>query len=60
MYSVASRASFDQVGLHLDDALRGRSQERLPLVLVGNKCDLEDARAVSVQVVCGDLECAGA
>jgi GTPase KRas protein len=46
VYSVTLQASFDEaVNLH-EHILRVKDADEVPFVLVGNKCDLEDAREV--------------
>ena len=45
VYSVADRASFDNVRRWMDDVVNTCSA--YSLVLIGNKCDLVDARTVS-------------
>lgn len=49
VYSVTLQASFDEaVNLH-EHILRVKDAEEVPFVLVGNKCDLEDAREVKTE-----------
>ncbi|KAK2749174.1 GTP-binding protein [Myotisia sp. PD_48] len=47
IYSVASRQSFETVGVIRDKILNHLGAEWVPLVLVGNKSDLEELRQVS-------------
>jgi len=60
VYSVTLQASFDEaVNLH-EHILRVKDAEEVPFVLVGNKCDLEDAREVQTskgQGLANDLNC---
>jgi len=60
VYSVTLQASFDEaVNLH-EHILRVKDAEEVPFVLVGNKCDLEDAREVKFekgQGLANDLSC---
>eukprot|EP01126_Amoeba_proteus_P029816 TRINITY_DN2945_c0_g1_i1.p1 TRINITY_DN2945_c0_g1~~TRINITY_DN2945_c0_g1_i1.p1 ORF type:complete len:124 (+),score=27.77 TRINITY_DN2945_c0_g1_i1:419-790(+) len=60
VYSVTLQASFDEaVNLH-EHILRVKDAEEIPFVLVGNKCDLEDAREVTYekgQSLASDLSC---
>ena len=48
VYSVASRTSFDEVLTFRESILRCKDAVKIPMVLVGNKCDLgDDERQVS-------------
>ena len=48
IYNITARTSFDQVHVFLDQIKRVKdTQEEIPIVLVGNKCDLEERREVS-------------
>jgi len=47
VYSTTSRSSFDEVVSLREQVLRCKDEERVPMVLVGNKADLEDQRQVS-------------
>jgi len=49
IYSITTRTSFEQVSVFKDQVLRVKDVEKIPLMLVGNKCDLEDKREVSTQ-----------
>jgi len=49
VYSIASHASFEEVRLLRDQILRVKDSDRVPMVLVGNKCDLENQRQVSTK-----------
>src|SRR6218665_2192662 len=46
-YSVTDRRSFDEAVAYKHLIDRVRNQEDIPVVLVGNKCDLESERKVS-------------
>jgi len=47
VYSITDPSSFeDSQSIH-DQLLRSKDAESVPLVLVGNKCDLEEERSVS-------------
>lgn len=48
IYSIASRASFDEIMQYQQQILRVKDRDAFPMVLVGNKSDLEDEREVSV------------
>jgi len=60
VYSVTLQASFDEaINLH-EHILRVKDQDEVPFVLVGNKCDLEDAREIKWdkgQSLANDLGC---
>lgn len=47
VYSVVSRDSFEQIPEFIEQILRVKDEDRVPMVLVGNKCDLEGDRVVS-------------
>ena len=47
VYSITSRSTFDEIPLFRDKILRANDEENVPIVIVGNKCDLEDQRQVS-------------
>jgi len=49
VYSVTSRQSFEEIPSFRDRILTVHEDESLPMVLVGNKCDLENERQVSYQ-----------
>jgi len=46
IYSIISRISFEQVSVFKEQVMRVKDAEKLPIMLVGNKCDLEDRREV--------------
>ena len=46
-YSVTSRVSFAEVTNFREHILRVKDEESVPMVLIGNKCDLEGERQVS-------------
>jgi len=47
VYSIISQATFnDLIELH-DQILREKNNSNVPMILVGNKCDLEDERLIS-------------
>ncbi|KAG7291682.1 hypothetical protein NEMBOFW57_001701 [Staphylotrichum longicolle] len=46
VFSIASRASFEELEMLRDDIIRIKDDEDIPIVIVGNKADLEDQRAV--------------
>uniref|UniRef100_A0A6B2LK46 Uncharacterized protein n=1 Tax=Arcella intermedia TaxID=1963864 RepID=A0A6B2LK46_9EUKA len=48
IYSITSKQSFEDLNsLYREQILRVRDSERFPMVLCGNKCDLEGERQVS-------------
>lgn len=46
VYSITSKATFDELPELRDQIIRVKDHDRCPLVLVGNKCDMEEDRAV--------------
>ena len=46
VFSIASRVSFEELEMLRDDIIRIKDDEDIPIVIVGNKADLEDQRAV--------------
>lgn len=49
IYSITSRQSFEEVMTFQQQILRVKDKDYFPIILVGNKCDLEDERQVSRQ-----------
>jgi len=49
VYSITSRSTFEDVATMYDNILRAKEVSKVPVVLVGNKCDLQDQRQVKVQ-----------
>ena len=49
IYSITSRSSFEQVSAFKEQVMRVKEVDRLPMILVGNKCDLDMKREVSYQ-----------
>jgi len=47
VYSITSRSSFDDLTVSRDQIFRVKDTEKLPMVLVGNNCELEDDRVVT-------------
>jgi len=47
VYNIISRPTFNEVNVLYDKILRTKDTDKVPLVLVGNKCDLKDARQVT-------------
>ena len=46
IYSIICRNSFIQVPAFRNQVLKVKDTDKIPLMLVGNKCDLEDKREV--------------
>jgi len=49
VYSITSRNSFDEVTQFKDQICRVKDSEKVPITIVGNKCDLEAERQVTLQ-----------
>lgn len=49
MYSICSRSSFEEVTSIYDQIRRIKGVDKIALVLVGNKSDLEDTREVAAE-----------
>ena len=47
VYSITSRASFDEIRSFREQILRVKDADKSPMVLVGNKSDLEQERQVT-------------
>ncbi|ODQ82106.1 hypothetical protein BABINDRAFT_174681 [Babjeviella inositovora NRRL Y-12698] len=47
VYSVNSRTSFDELFTYYQQICRVKDTEQVPIMLVGNKCDLENERQIS-------------
>jgi GTPase SAR1 family protein len=47
VFSITSLSSLNELTELRDQIIRIKDDERVPMVLVGNKCDLEEDRAVS-------------
>jgi len=47
VYAITSRSSFDEISSFRDQILRVKDKDKVPMVLVGNKCDLESERQVT-------------
>lgn len=49
VYSITSRQSFEEITTFQQQILRVKDRDYFPMVVVGNKCDLEGEREVSRQ-----------
>ena len=47
VYSITSRQSFEEIITFQQQILRVKDKDYFPIILVGNKCDLEKEREVS-------------
>lgn len=47
VYSITSRSSFEEISVFYHNILRMRGVAHCPMILNGNKCDLESERQVS-------------
>ena len=46
VYSITSQATFNDMSDLYEQIMRVKDEDEVPIVLVGNKCDLEDERVV--------------
>jgi GTPase KRas protein len=46
VYNIVARPTFDEVSVLYDKILRTKDTDNVPIVLVGNKCDLKNQRQV--------------
>jgi GTPase KRas len=49
VYSITERDSFDLIGAFHQQLVRVKDMDSIPIILVGNKCDLEHQRRVGIQ-----------
>ena len=49
VYSITSRSSFEEISTFHQQILRVKDVEGYPIIVVGNKCDLENERQVSTK-----------
>jgi len=47
VYAITSRSSFDEIASFREQILRVKDKDKVPMVLIGNKCDLETERQVT-------------
>lgn len=53
VYSITSRQSFEEIMTYQQQILRVKDKDYFPIILVGNKCDLEKERVVTKQGMLG-------
>ena len=49
VYSITSRQSFEEIMTFQQQILRVKDKDYFPIIVVGNKCDLQHERQVSTQ-----------
>jgi GTPase KRas protein len=49
VYSITSRQSFEEIMTFQQQILRVKDKDYFPIIVVGNKCDLERERVVTEQ-----------
>lgn len=49
VYSITSRQSFEEIQTFQQQILRVKDKDYFPIIVVGNKCDLEHERQVSTE-----------
>ncbi|KAK9457105.1 ras family-domain-containing protein [Dipodascopsis uninucleata] len=49
VYSITSQSSFEEIKVFHQQILRVKDKDYFPIVVVGNKCDLETERQISQQ-----------
>ena len=49
IYSITSRQSFEEIMTFQQQILRVKDKDYFPIIVVGNKCDLENEREVSTE-----------
>ena len=49
VYSITSRQSFEEMTTFQQQILRVKDKDYFPIIVVGNKCDLEHERQVSTE-----------
>merc|ERR1712072_781581 len=47
VYAITSRSSFEEIDVFREQILRVKDEDDVPMVLVGNKCDLQEERQVT-------------
>lgn len=59
VYSITSRQSFEEITTFQQQILRVKDKDYFPMVVVGNKCDLEGEREVTRQGMLSQLTFSG-
>jgi GTPase KRas protein len=59
VYSITSRQSFEEIITFQQQILRVKDKDYFPMIVVGNKCDLESEREVSTEGAYFMNGCAG-
>jgi GTPase KRas protein len=49
VYSVIDRKTFEEINEFYEQILRVKDADAVPMVLVGNKCDLESERVITTE-----------
>ena len=49
VYSITQKSTFEEIALIREKILRAKDADSVPMVLVGNKCDLSDERQVKAE-----------
>ena len=49
VYSITSRQSFEEILTFQQQILRVKDKDYFPIIVVGNKCDLDNEREVSTE-----------
>jgi len=49
IYAINKKDTFEEIPRLRDDTIRVKENKIIPMILVGNKCDLEEEREVSIQ-----------
>ena len=47
VYAITSRSSFDEISSFREQILRVKDEDKVPMVVAANKCDLESERQVT-------------
>jgi len=47
VFAITSRSSFEEIDVFREQILRVKDEDDVPMVLVGNKCDLQEERQVT-------------